>query len=210
MRGCNEVSVQTEGIKCCRCHEADKRVMHTLYAVVDSLRRVEETLHVLKESHAAMSQAMWTAKPMQPTELSLPTSTIEEFMDLEGKLVDPDLRRELTTRMNSTPAGTVSEAVRYMLDRVMNRDVLRQLNFAGANNAIPFKKTHTFSALQEVIVNRFGVTGNAVANGVCKWLQITRSNMHRRTSATSSSQESQPLDLIDLDNQSIRETRTNM
>ncbi|CAI2739047.1 unnamed protein product, partial [Dicrocoelium dendriticum] len=104
--------------------------MHTLHAVVDSLRRVEETLHVLKESHAAMSQAMWTAKPMQPNELSLPTSSIEEFMDLEGKLVDPDLRRELTTRMNCTPAGTVSEAIRYMLDRVMNRDVLRQLNFA--------------------------------------------------------------------------------
>ncbi|CAH8624571.1 unnamed protein product, partial [Dicrocoelium dendriticum] len=148
MRGCNEVAVQTEGMKCCRCHESDKRVMHTLHAVVDSLRRVEETLHVLKESHAAMTQAMWTAKPMQRHDLSLPTSTIEEFLELESKLVDPDLRRELTTRMNSTPAGTVSEAIRYMLDRVLNREVLRQLNFAGANNAIPFKKTHTFSALQ--------------------------------------------------------------
>ncbi|CAI2738690.1 unnamed protein product [Dicrocoelium dendriticum] len=147
---------------------------------------------------------------MQRNDLSLPTSTIEEFLELESKLVDPDLRRELTTRMNSTPAGTVSEAIRYMLDRVLNREVLRQLNFAGANNAIPFKKTHTFSALQEVIVNRFGVTANAVANGVCKWLQITRSNLHRRTSAASSSQESQPFDLIDLDNQSNQETRTNL
>ncbi|CAH8627136.1 unnamed protein product [Dicrocoelium dendriticum] len=162
------------------------------------------------ESHASMSQAMWTARPMQPTEFSLPTSNIEEFMELEGKLLDPELRRELTTHMNSTPAGTVSEAVRYMLDRVMNRDVLRQLNFAGANNAIPFKKTHTFSALQEVIINRFGCTGNAVANCVCKWLQITRSNMHRRTSATSSSQDSQALEVIDLDNQCIREPRTTM
>ncbi|CAH8448345.1 unnamed protein product [Dicrocoelium dendriticum] len=184
--------------------------MHTLHAVVDSLRRVEETLHVLKESHAAMTQAMWTAKPMQRNDLSLPTSTIEEFLELESKLVDPDLRRELTTRMNSTPAGTVSEAIRYMLDRVLNREVLRQLNFAGANNAIPFKKTHTFSALQEVIVHRFGVTANAVANGVCKWLQISRSNLHRRTSAASSSQESQPFDLIDLDNQSNQETRTKL
>ncbi|CAI2739038.1 unnamed protein product [Dicrocoelium dendriticum] len=81
-------------------------------------------------------------------------------------------------------------------------------------HSVRFKVTQitfpTLSSFTEVIVNRFGVTGNAVANGVCKWLQITRSNMHRRTSATSSSQESQPLDLIDLDNQSIRETRTNL
>ncbi|CAH8630351.1 unnamed protein product [Dicrocoelium dendriticum] len=182
-------------------HRDIDQMKNELQSINGNVQKIMETLEYMKSSMRSMAATIAGQPGQQATQLPLPITSVEELQSFDILMQDAGRRQQLHTYLEGVHGETLSETVRLMMQRLLTRSLMAEINYSGSRNKQGFRKTKLFTEMQASLLKRFSgsnVSPDDVTQYVRKYLKSIRGNAWRDTPKGCASSQQVP-QLVDLD-----------
>ncbi|KAI0217572.1 DNA-directed RNA polymerase III subunit RPC6 [Lamellibrachia satsuma] len=156
--------------------QGDATIAHFQETVLCLLTEMRDELRSQKEMLRQLQSVVGLTDPLDslPDGIQLPIDTMQQFQDVEGRLEDDGIQRNLVAHLSLLGGGSLMETVRRMMQTAMTNSLACNWNWAGRGNKFSFQATRLqgimFRALRNSPSGKVA-TQAEFANVVKKWLR---------------------------------------
>ncbi|CAH8579834.1 unnamed protein product [Dicrocoelium dendriticum] len=135
-----------------------------------NVQKIMETLEYMKSCLSSMAATIAGQPGQQATQLPLPITSVEELQSFDILMQDAARRQQLHTYLEGVHGDTLSETVRLMMQRLLTRPLMAEINYSGSRNKHGFRKTKLFTEMQAALLKRFSES-NVSPDGITQYVR---------------------------------------
>ncbi|CAH8579851.1 unnamed protein product [Dicrocoelium dendriticum] len=153
-----------------RIHRDMDQLNDKVESIDGNVQKIMETLEYMKSCLSSMAATIAGQPGQQATQLPLPITSVEELQSFDILMQDAARRQQLHTYLEGVHGDTLSETVRLMMQRLLTRPLMAEINYSGSRNKHGFRKTKLFTEMQAALLKRFSES-NVSPDGITQYVR---------------------------------------